>query len=54
MVSTLLGRNRWENLLSIGPVIHGARSDTMPHLSVALMIENWANRPIDGKLLANE
>ena len=54
MVSTLLGRNRWENLLSIGPVIHGTRSDTMPHLSVALMIENWANRPIDGKLIANE
>jgi hypothetical protein len=26
----------------------------MPHLSVTLMIEDWADRPIDGKLLANE
>jgi hypothetical protein len=54
MISTLLGWNRRENLLSIGPIIHGARSDTMPHLSITLMIKDWANRPIDGKLLANE
>jgi hypothetical protein len=54
MVSTLLDWNRWEYLLSIGPVIHSARSDTMPHLSATLMIEDWANRSIDGKLLADE
>lgn len=54
IISTLFGRHWWENLLSIRPIIHSACSDTMSHLPVTLMIENWANRPIDWELLLVE
>jgi hypothetical protein len=54
IISTLLRRNRWKDLLTVGPIIDGARGDAMSHLSVTLVIENGANRSIDGKLLADE
>jgi hypothetical protein len=54
IVSALLRRNRWKDLLAVGPVIDVARSDAMSHLSVTLVIENGTNRSIDGKLLTNE
>jgi len=54
IVSTSFRRHWWEDLLPIGPIIHSACSDTMSHLPVTLMIENWANWSIDGKLLLVE
>jgi hypothetical protein len=51
IISTRFGRHRWEDLLPIRPIIHSTCSDTMPHLPVTLMIENWANWSIDRKLL---
>ena len=54
IVSTLLRWNWWENLLSIRPVIHGAGGDAMSHLSVSLVVKNWADGPVDGKLVVRE
>jgi len=54
IISTLFGRHWWEDLLPIRPIIHSACSDTMSHLPVTLVIENWANWSIDGKLLLFE
>jgi hypothetical protein len=53
-VSALPFWDRWEDLLSVRPVVDGARGDAISHLSVTLVIENGANRSIDGKLLINE
>jgi hypothetical protein len=54
IVSTLLRRNWWENLLPIRPVIHGAGGDAVSHLSVSLVVENWTDGPVDGKLAVRE
>ena len=54
IISTVLRQDWWKDLFSIGPIIDSARRNTMSHLPVTLMVENWAERPINGKLLLVE